>query len=115
MLDLNARKPRPRIGLLPTGHFYYWDQFPGLKARGQKMYDALCSHLGTIGDVVAPEAGAVELPLVGVEGDHVVARRQVVRDAQRARVELFGRIPAQRNRRTGLRLENRYDTLNTET
>ena len=34
MPDLNARMPRPRIGLLPTGHFYYWDQFPRLKELG---------------------------------------------------------------------------------
>jgi len=55
MPDLNARMPRPRIGLLPTGHFYYWDQFPRLKEMGQRMYDKLRSHLEEIGDVVAPE------------------------------------------------------------
>jgi L-arabinose isomerase len=52
---LFARTVRPRIGLLPTGHFYYWDQFPGLKARGQRMYTSLCERLGQIGEVVAPD------------------------------------------------------------
>jgi hypothetical protein len=32
---------RSRIGLLPTGYSYYWDQFPGLKETGQRMYDKL--------------------------------------------------------------------------
>ena len=52
---VEARKVRPRIGLLPTGHFYYWDQFPRLKAMGQAMYAKLRQHLETIGEVVAPE------------------------------------------------------------
>lgn len=47
--------PRPRIGLLPTGHFYYWDQFPELKSMGERMYAKLREHLQGIGDVVAPE------------------------------------------------------------
>ena len=55
MSDLDARVPRPRIGLLPTGHFYYWDQFPDLKEMGQRMYARLVAHLGEIGDVIAPE------------------------------------------------------------
>jgi len=55
MLDLAARMPRPRIGLLPTGHFYYWDQFPRLKAMGEAMYAGLRARLEEIGDVVAPE------------------------------------------------------------
>ena len=50
-----SRVPRPRIGLLPTGHFYYWDQFPGLREMGQRMYEKLCTHLEPIGDVIAPE------------------------------------------------------------
>ena len=52
---VEARKVRPRIGLLPTGHFYYWDQFPRLKAMGQAMYAKLRKHLEAIGDVLAPE------------------------------------------------------------
>jgi L-arabinose isomerase len=55
MPDLNARMPRPRIGLLPTGHFYYWDQFPRLKEMGQRMYKRLRAHLEEIGEVVSPE------------------------------------------------------------
>ena len=53
--NLRGRMPRPRIGLLPTGHFYYWDQFPDLKALGLTMYARLREHLEDIGDVVAPE------------------------------------------------------------
>ena len=55
MIDLETRVPRPRIGPLPTGHFYYWDQFPGLRDRGHRMYNGLVSHLQEIGDVIAPE------------------------------------------------------------
>ena len=29
---------RPKVGLLPTGHFRYWPQFPQLKGMGLKMY-----------------------------------------------------------------------------
>ena len=54
MTDLTARMPRPRIGLLPTGHFYYWDQFPDLKQMGLQMYARLREHLEQIGEVVAP-------------------------------------------------------------
>ncbi len=55
MADLTARMPRPRIGLLPTGHFYYWDQFPRLKEMGLRMYAKLREHLERIGEVIAPE------------------------------------------------------------
>jgi len=54
-IDIRARMVRPRIGLLPTGHFYYWDQFPGLKEMGMSMYRKLRDHLEEIGDVLAPE------------------------------------------------------------
>jgi L-arabinose isomerase len=53
--SLTRRVPRPRIGLLPTGHRIYWEQFPHLKAMGQKMYGELRRHLEEIGEVVAPE------------------------------------------------------------
>jgi L-arabinose isomerase len=46
---------RPRIGLLPVGHRYYWDQFPDLKAMGQRMYARLRAMLAQFADVVAPE------------------------------------------------------------
>ncbi len=55
MERLDARVPRPRIGLLPTGHSYYWAQFPRLKTMGEAMYAKLRAHLEKIGDVVAPE------------------------------------------------------------
>ena len=55
MIDLDARKPQPRIGLLPTGHSYYWDQFPRLKEMGQRMYGRLVERLEGAGDVIAPE------------------------------------------------------------
>jgi len=53
--NLKGRMPRPRIGVLPTGHKIYWGQFPNLKALGEGMYSKLCSHLAEIGDVIAPE------------------------------------------------------------
>lgn len=34
MSDLRSRVPRPKIGLLPIGHFSYWDQFPDLRDMG---------------------------------------------------------------------------------
>ncbi len=54
-VNLHSRMPRPRIGLLPTGHSYYWDQFPNLKALGLNMYTKLREQLEKTGDVVAPE------------------------------------------------------------
>ncbi len=54
-LDLTARRPRPRIGLLPTGHFYYWKQYPNLRAMGLRMYDQLREHLAPLGELVAPD------------------------------------------------------------
>ncbi|MAE60988.1 MAG: hypothetical protein CMJ49_06475 [Planctomycetaceae bacterium] len=54
-MDLSQRMPRPRIGLLPIGHFYYWDQFPELKQMGQRMFKKLRTHLDAIGDVVASD------------------------------------------------------------
>lgn len=55
MPNLLERVPRPVIGLLPIGHFYYWNQFPDLREMGLKMYDKLKRHLDKIGNVVAPE------------------------------------------------------------
>jgi len=46
---------RPKIGLLPTGHFYYWPQFPKLKEMGVKMYKKLRSLLEERADIVAPD------------------------------------------------------------
>ena len=55
MIDLKERMVRPRIGVLFTGHFYYWDQFPRLKEMGMRMYNKLRGHLEDIGDIVAPD------------------------------------------------------------
>jgi L-arabinose isomerase len=55
MTTLGERMPRPRIGILPTGHKFYWDQFPNLKQMGEQMYGELRSHLSTLGELVAPE------------------------------------------------------------
>jgi L-arabinose isomerase len=46
---------RPKIGLLPTGHFYYWPQFPNLKEMGMKMYRKLLGTLERRCEVVAPD------------------------------------------------------------
>lgn len=46
---------RPKIGLLPTGHFYYWLQFPNLKEMGMKMYQRLLSLLHERAEVVTPD------------------------------------------------------------
>jgi L-arabinose isomerase len=46
---------RPRIGLLPTGYYYYWSQFPGLRDKGLKMYRQLLSLLEKHAAVTAPE------------------------------------------------------------
>ncbi len=46
---------RPKIGLLPTGHEYYWAQFPNLKGLGQKMYKKLLTILNQYGEIVSPE------------------------------------------------------------
>jgi L-arabinose isomerase len=48
-------KVRAKIGLLPTGHNYYWDQFPRLKDLGLGMYGRLREMLAPHADVVAPD------------------------------------------------------------
>src|SRR5262245_26358208 len=53
--SLTSRMPRPRIGVLPTGHRYYWNQFPTLKQMGQEMYGGLCERLRVFGEVIGPE------------------------------------------------------------
>ena len=47
-------KVTPRIGLLPTGHKIYWEQYPSLREKGLKMYDKLVEKLGTFGTVISP-------------------------------------------------------------
>ena len=46
---------RPKIGLLSTGHDYYWGQFPGLKDMVMNMHGKLLSMLEQWGDIVTPE------------------------------------------------------------
>ena len=53
--ERNSNRRNPIIGLLPTGHNYYWNQFPDLKAMGLRMYEKLVSILGMYGEVVSPE------------------------------------------------------------
>ncbi len=55
MTTLGDRMPRPRIGILPTGLKFYWDQFPNLKQMGERMFGELRRHLGTFGELIAPE------------------------------------------------------------
>jgi L-arabinose isomerase len=55
MSTLTSRVPRPRIGVLPTGHRMYWDQFPQLKKMGENMYGKLRNRLHVFGEVIAPE------------------------------------------------------------
>ncbi len=53
--DLKSRMPKPRIGLLPTGHQMYWGQFPGLKEKGMAMLATFRKRFEAIGQVFAPE------------------------------------------------------------
>ena len=46
---------QPKIGLLPTGHFRYWPQFPKLKAMGIQMYEKLVAMIGQWAEIVVPE------------------------------------------------------------
>lgn len=52
---IRERMPRPRIGLLPTGHLIYWSQFPGLREKCLKMKEEISKRLSVIGDVVVPD------------------------------------------------------------
>ena len=47
--DLKARMVRPRIGLLPSGHLMYWDQFAGLRDMCLDMCEKVQDRLGHIG------------------------------------------------------------------
>ena len=52
---LTAHMPRPRVGLLLTGHQIYWGQFPGLRERCLRLSEAFCARFAEIGEVVASE------------------------------------------------------------
>jgi L-arabinose isomerase len=66
--------PKPRIGLLPTGHLIYWGQFPGLKEMGLKMLAELRQKLETIGTVIAPEL--VDTPEKAAEAGEYFRRQK---------------------------------------
>jgi L-arabinose isomerase len=44
-------KPVCKIGLLPVGHSYYWDQFPELKSMGERMFGKALKNFEQIGEV----------------------------------------------------------------
>lgn len=46
---------RARIGLLPVGHHYYWDQYPRLQQMGLNMYGKLRDALATHAEVISPD------------------------------------------------------------
>jgi L-arabinose isomerase len=52
---MKNRMVRPVIGLLPIGHFYYWEQFPDLREMGMRMFDKLRRNLERIGEVLSPD------------------------------------------------------------
>ncbi len=66
---------RARIGLLPTGHHYYWEQYPRLKQMGLRMYDKLLALLEPMADLVAPEL--VDTPEKSREAGALFAREAV--------------------------------------
>ncbi len=66
---------RPQIGLLPTGHHYYWEQYPRLKQMGLRMYDKLLALLEPMADVVTPEL--VDTPEKSREAGALFAREAV--------------------------------------
>jgi L-arabinose isomerase len=74
-IDLGVRKVRPRIGLLPTGHLIYWDQFPGLRERGLSMYEQYRRRLEQIGEVHSP--GLVDTPEKAWQAGALFAAAQI--------------------------------------
>jgi len=46
---------QPRIGLLHTGHQYYWNQFPGLKEGGLRMYHKFRDMLSAYAEIISSE------------------------------------------------------------
>ncbi len=65
----------PKIGLLPTGHDYYWPQFPDLKEMGMAMYEKLLGLLGTYGKVVTP--GLVDNAVKAAKAAELYVREDV--------------------------------------
>ncbi|MCC7155044.1 MAG: hypothetical protein IT161_10750 [Bryobacterales bacterium] len=48
-------RARPKVGLLATGHHYYWSQFPGLSQRCGEMLGELRAVLNPWAEVVSPD------------------------------------------------------------
>ena len=72
---MTDRASRPKIGLLPTGHAYYWPQFPSLKDMGLAMLAHVRDLLGAMGEVVDP--GLVDAVERGVEAAELFRREHV--------------------------------------
>lgn len=72
---LTSRMPAPRIGVLPTGHEFYWSQFPGLREKCLAMYAKFSERLGTIGEVIAPDL--VDTPEKATQAAGLFRRRDV--------------------------------------
>jgi len=68
-------QPRPKIGLLPAGHNYYWHQFPNLRDMGLGMYGRLREMLDEYADIVAPEL--VDSPEQAREAGEMFRREKV--------------------------------------
>lgn len=64
-----------KIGLLPTGHHYYWEQFPRLKAMGLQMYGKLWDLLAPHGQIVAPDL--VDTPQKAKEAGELFRREGI--------------------------------------
>lgn len=75
MNPLIARVPRPRIGLLPTGHEIYWGQFPSLREKCRTLLGTFRRRLAAIGDVVAPEI--VDTPEKAMAAGELFRRERV--------------------------------------
>ncbi|MEM7029342.1 MAG: hypothetical protein AAF629_07240 [Chloroflexota bacterium] len=68
-------KIRAKIGLLPAGHHYYWDQYPRLKNMGLHMYRKLREMLDPHADIIAPEL--VDTPEKSSAAGELFKREQV--------------------------------------
>ncbi len=67
-----SERRQAKIGLLPTGHHYYWEQYPRLKSMGLSMYDRLRAMLDPHGEIVAPEL--VDTPQKAAEAGEMFRR-----------------------------------------
>ncbi|MEM7132007.1 MAG: hypothetical protein AAF702_37195 [Chloroflexota bacterium] len=70
-----TNQTRAKIGLLPAGHHYYWEQYPRLKEMGMRMYRGLRDMLDPHADIVAPEL--VDTPEKSRAAGEMFAQEQV--------------------------------------